>query len=175
MIWLCACVRYWPYRAVKPRSKPRFTPRSWYVYFSAIASTLTHAKKIINLWLEPMMLRELLPRALVPRMKLSSSWMIGISIIPFALGLRRNSLCTDHPPPPPLSKNWRILRFFLRGEEGVCTQAGVANLVWPRLATSTKQQRRFPCSRPSTNYRRGVSKFNFNLIGKLTIAFLTSQ
>ena len=83
------------------------------------------------------MLRELLPRALVPRMKLSSSSMIGISIIPFALGLRRNSLCTDPtplnppppPPPPPLSKNWRILRFFLRGEEGVCTQARVANLV----------------------------------------------
>ena len=74
------------------------------------------------------MLRELLPRALVPRMRLSSSSMIGISIIPFALGLRRNSLCTD-PPPPPLSKNWRILRFFLRGEEGVCTQARVANLV----------------------------------------------
>ena len=75
------------------------------------------------------MLRELLPRALVPRMRLSSSSMIGISIIPFALGLRRNSLCTDPPPPPPLSKNWRILRFFLRGEEGVCTQARVANLV----------------------------------------------
>ena len=50
------------------------------------------------------MLRELLPRALVPRMKLSSSSMIGISIIPFALGLRRNSLCTDPPPPHPSVK-----------------------------------------------------------------------
>ena len=50
------------------------------------------------------MLRELLPRALVPRMRLSSSSMIGISIIPFALGLRRNSLCTAPPPPTPQQK-----------------------------------------------------------------------
>ena len=78
---------------------------SWYVCFSDEIGTRCFAwlrrlwprkhPDALDLWQEPMMLRGLLPRALVPEIRLSSSSMTGISIIPFALGLRRNNLCTD--------------------------------------------------------------------------------
>ena len=70
------------------------------------------------------------------------------------------------------------LSSFLKCNLWFTSLARVADLILPRLVTFVKHDR-YPCSRhptDSTNYQKCVSYFfPFNLIGKLTRAFLTDQ